>query len=78
MINRMYEPIARESRPAPPRPPRPPYREQGELVDRIEHHVTQTTDYVETGRTELIQASKWMARARKVNKGNLPAMQYYR
>ncbi|XP_073943772.1 syntaxin-1A-like isoform X5 [Choristoneura fumiferana] len=38
---------------------------QGELVDRIEHHVTQTTDYVDTGRTELIKASKWMARARK-------------
>lgn len=71
-------PASPAPRPRAPRPPRPPYREQGELVDRIEHHVTQTTDYVETGRTELIQASKWMARARKVNKGNLPAMQYYR
>ncbi|XP_026757595.1 syntaxin-1A isoform X5 [Galleria mellonella] len=38
---------------------------QGELIDRIEHHVSQTTDYVETGRGELKQAYKWAIKARK-------------
>ncbi|XP_063378326.1 syntaxin-1A isoform X6 [Cydia fagiglandana] len=38
---------------------------QGELVDRIEHHVTQTQDYVDTGNVELKSAHKWAAKARK-------------
>ncbi|XP_063359392.1 syntaxin-1A isoform X6 [Cydia amplana] len=38
---------------------------QGELVDRIEHHVTQTCDYVDTGNVELKSAHKWAVKARK-------------
>ncbi|XP_047988920.1 syntaxin-1A isoform X3 [Leguminivora glycinivorella] len=38
---------------------------QGELVDRIEHHVTQTQDYVDTGNVELGHAYKWAVKARK-------------
>jgi hypothetical protein len=36
-------------------------------VDRIEHLVTQTTDYVDTGNVELKSAYKWAVKARKVN-----------
>ncbi|XP_061712431.1 syntaxin-1A isoform X6 [Cydia pomonella] len=38
---------------------------QGELVDRIEHHVAQTRDYVDTGNVELKSAHKWAVKARK-------------
>lgn len=40
--------------------------EQGELIDRIEHHVTQAADYVDTGHHELHLAYKWAQKARKV------------
>lgn len=51
------------------RPPLPAPRtlgEQGELIDRIEHHVTQAADYVDTGHNELHLAYKWAQKARKV------------
>ncbi|XP_055602628.1 syntaxin-1A isoform X5 [Uranotaenia lowii] len=38
---------------------------QGELVDRIEYHVEQSRNYVEQGQQELVQASKYMSKARK-------------
>uniref|UniRef100_A0A8D8G260 Syntaxin-1A n=1 Tax=Culex pipiens TaxID=7175 RepID=A0A8D8G260_CULPI len=39
---------------------------QGEMVDRIEYHVEQSRDYVATGQEQLVQASKYMSKARKV------------
>ncbi|XP_052566907.1 syntaxin-1A isoform X3 [Culex pipiens pallens] len=38
---------------------------QGEMVDRIEYHVEQSRDYVATGQEQLVQASKYMSKARK-------------
>ncbi|VVC92680.1 unnamed protein product [Leptidea sinapis] len=38
---------------------------QGELIDRIEHHVSEATEYVETGGGELVQAHMWARKARK-------------
>ncbi|XP_058789536.1 syntaxin-1A isoform X3 [Phymastichus coffea] len=38
---------------------------QGELVDRIEYHVTQTEDFVKDGKTELVQAAIYQSKARK-------------
>ncbi|XP_053683231.1 syntaxin-1A isoform X4 [Sabethes cyaneus] len=38
---------------------------QGELVDRIEYHVEQSRDYVAQGQQELVQANKYMSKARK-------------
>lgn len=38
---------------------------QGELVDRIEYHVEQSGNYVAQGQQELVQASKYMSKARK-------------
>ncbi|KAL0894065.1 hypothetical protein ABMA27_014122 [Loxostege sticticalis] len=38
---------------------------QGELIDRVEHHVTQAAEYVDTGHTELTLAYKWAQKARK-------------
>lgn len=53
--------------PAPPRLPRPrALAPQGELIDRIEYHVTQATDYVDYGRGELDKARDYMIKARKV------------
>ncbi|CAH1645959.1 unnamed protein product [Spodoptera littoralis] len=39
---------------------------QGELIDRIEYHVTQATDYVDYGRVEIRKAGEYAAKARKV------------
>lgn len=39
---------------------------QGELVDNIVHHVTATSDFVNAGHLELIQAEEYQSRARKV------------
>lgn len=39
---------------------------QGELIDRIEYHVTQATDYVDYGRSEIGKAKEYMIKARKV------------
>lgn len=38
---------------------------QGEMVDRIEYHVESSRDYVTTGQQDLVQAVKYMAKARK-------------
>lgn len=38
---------------------------QGEMVDRIEYHVEQSKDYVATGQQQLVQANKYMSKARK-------------
>lgn len=38
---------------------------QGELVDRIEYHVSQATDHVKTGQTELKEAQVYQTKARK-------------
>ncbi|CAB3242484.1 unnamed protein product [Arctia plantaginis] len=38
---------------------------QGELIDRIEYHVTQATDYVDYGRSEIGKAKEYMIKARK-------------
>lgn len=38
---------------------------QGELVDRVEYHVEQSGNYVAQGQQELVQASKYMSKARK-------------
>ncbi|XP_035918757.1 syntaxin-1A isoform X6 [Anopheles stephensi] len=38
---------------------------QGEMVDRIEYHVENSRDYVTTGQQDLVQAVKYMAKARK-------------
>ncbi|KAF9421879.1 hypothetical protein HW555_002319 [Spodoptera exigua] len=38
---------------------------QGELIDRIEYHVTQATDYVDYGRVEIRKAGEYAAKARK-------------
>lgn len=38
---------------------------QGELVDRIEYHVEQSRNYVASGQQELVQANKYMSKARK-------------
>ncbi|KAJ1532087.1 hypothetical protein ONE63_000716 [Megalurothrips usitatus] len=40
---------------------------QGELIDRVEFHVTQTKDYVETARGELKLAEDYQSKARKVS-----------
>jgi t-SNARE complex subunit (syntaxin) len=39
---------------------------QGELVDRIEHHVTNSSDWVETAREKLQIAETYQTKARKV------------
>ncbi|XP_053675066.1 syntaxin-1A isoform X4 [Anopheles nili] len=39
---------------------------QGELVDRIEYQVENSRDYVTSGQQDLVQAVKYMAKARKV------------
>lgn len=39
---------------------------QGELIDRIEYHVTQATDYVDYGRVEIGKAGEYASKARKV------------
>lgn len=39
---------------------------QGELVDRIEYCVTQTSDHVGQARGELIKAGEYKTKARKV------------
>ena len=50
-----------------PSPPRAvPLAQQGELIDRIEYHVTQAGDYVETGRSETFKAGVYASKARKV------------
>lgn len=36
------------------------------MVDRVEYHVEQSRDYVATGQEQLVQASKYMSKARKV------------
>ncbi|XP_044734576.1 syntaxin-1A isoform X4 [Chrysoperla carnea] len=38
---------------------------QGEMIDRIEYHVSQTTNYVEEGRTQLTKAEGYQTKARK-------------
>ncbi|XP_058837979.1 syntaxin-1A isoform X5 [Topomyia yanbarensis] len=38
---------------------------QGDLVDRIEYHVEQSGNYVAQGHQDLVQASKYMSKARK-------------
>ncbi|XP_058457102.1 syntaxin-1A isoform X3 [Malaya genurostris] len=38
---------------------------QGDMVDRIEYQVEQSRDYVAQGQQELVQASKYMSKARK-------------
>ncbi|XP_026289775.1 syntaxin isoform X3 [Frankliniella occidentalis] len=38
---------------------------QGELIDRVEYHVTETKDYVETARGELKVAQDYQSKARK-------------
>lgn len=38
---------------------------QGDMVDRIEFHVDSSRDHVTTGQQELVQAVKYMAKARK-------------
>uniref|UniRef100_A0A2M4AJ22 Putative snare protein syntaxin 1 n=1 Tax=Anopheles triannulatus TaxID=58253 RepID=A0A2M4AJ22_9DIPT len=38
---------------------------QGEMVDRIEYHVEKSTDYVTSGGESLVQAVKYMSKARK-------------
>ncbi|XP_062535102.1 syntaxin-1A isoform X2 [Armigeres subalbatus] len=38
---------------------------QGDLVDRIEYHVEQSGNYVAQGQQELVQANKYMSKARK-------------
>ncbi|XP_049541866.1 syntaxin-1A isoform X6 [Anopheles darlingi] len=38
---------------------------QGEMVDRIEYHVEKSTDYVTSGGENLVQAVKYMSKARK-------------
>ncbi|XP_052860289.1 syntaxin-1A isoform X1 [Anopheles cruzii] len=38
---------------------------QGEMVDRIEYHVETSRDYVATGQQDLVQAVKYMSKARK-------------
>ncbi|XP_053675065.1 syntaxin-1A isoform X3 [Anopheles nili] len=38
---------------------------QGELVDRIEYQVENSRDYVTSGQQDLVQAVKYMAKARK-------------
>ncbi|XP_062710396.1 syntaxin-1A isoform X3 [Aedes albopictus] len=38
---------------------------QGELVDRVEYHVEQSGNYVAQGQQELVQANKYMSKARK-------------
>ncbi|XP_026289773.1 syntaxin isoform X1 [Frankliniella occidentalis] len=40
---------------------------QGELIDRVEYHVTETKDYVETARGELKVAQDYQSKARKVS-----------
>lgn len=42
------------------------YTSQGELVDRVEYHITQTGDHVHKGRVELRQAEQYQTKARKV------------
>nr|XP_029726261.1 syntaxin-1A isoform X1 [Aedes albopictus] len=39
---------------------------QGELVDRVEYHVEQSGNYVAQGQQELVQANKYMSKARKI------------
>lgn len=39
---------------------------KGDLVDRIEYHVEQSGNYVAQGQQELVQANKYMSKARKV------------
>ncbi|XP_062535101.1 syntaxin-1A isoform X1 [Armigeres subalbatus] len=39
---------------------------QGDLVDRIEYHVEQSGNYVAQGQQELVQANKYMSKARKI------------
>ena len=39
---------------------------QGELVDRIEFHVTQASEHVVGGRGELLLAEDYQTKARKV------------
>lgn len=38
---------------------------QGDLVDRVEYHVEQSGNYVAQGQQELVQANKYMSKARK-------------
>ncbi|XP_061519342.1 syntaxin-1A isoform X4 [Anopheles gambiae] len=38
---------------------------QGEMVDRIEYHVENSRDYITTGQQDLVQAVKYMSKARK-------------
>lgn len=38
---------------------------QGDLVDRIEYHVEQSGNYVAQGQQELVQANKYLSKARK-------------
>ncbi|XP_065093040.1 syntaxin-1A isoform X3 [Ochlerotatus camptorhynchus] len=38
---------------------------QGDLVDRVEYHVEQSGNYVAQGQQELVQAKKYMSKARK-------------
>ena len=39
---------------------------QGEMMDRIEYCVTQTTDHVDSAKGELVKAEEYQSRARKV------------
>lgn len=43
------------------------YLLQGELVDRVEYHVTQSLDYVEQARGQLTIAQDYQSKARKVS-----------
>ncbi|XP_028170731.1 syntaxin-1A isoform X3 [Ostrinia furnacalis] len=38
---------------------------QGELIDRVEHHVTQAAEYVDTGHHDIKLAYGWYQKARK-------------
>lgn len=40
---------------------------QGELIDRVEFHVTATKDYVEQARGQLTLAEDYKSKARKVS-----------
>lgn len=39
---------------------------QGELVDRVEYHVSQTTEVVDEARSKLVIAEQYQTKARKV------------
>lgn len=40
---------------------------QGEMIDRVEFHVTQAAEYVETATKETKEALKYQSKARRVS-----------